>query len=185
MFENINNTEHNQNIINEIIKNEDSLRSFNSDTLKNDEPDRNVTAKDFIPDLEIHSSNPSTMSLGTSTDYKVYNDKSNFASVEYQDLLSHRDEHIKQLTVALEQVLEDRNRLQAQAEHFAHEIDQLKQQLVQTTAVIKKHNWNPTPIDSENETIDDKISSIIDEDKVFFFIAETNRKLIFFVSFRR
>lgn len=95
-------------------------------------------------------------------------------------MLTHRDEHIKQLTVALEQVLEDRNRLQNQAESFAQEIDQLKQQLVQTTAVIKKHNWNPTPLDSENETIDDKISSIVDEDKD---VIDSNKKTENDVSF--
>lgn len=56
----------------------------------------------------------------------------------------------------MEQVLEERNRLKDQADHFAHEIDLLKEQLVQTTAVIKKHNWNATPVDSENEILDEK-----------------------------
>lgn len=167
MFENMNNTNLN---LSEVIRPDDSLKSIvcedlSCDTLKDDKPNNPTSPKSQdaepiknvgnlplsveIESLQDFHSRDSTTSLGTSTDYKFYQDKSLLGSVDYQDLLSHRDDHIKQLTNALEQVLEDRNRFKDQADHFAKEIDLLKEQLVQTTAIVKKLPVSSS--DSENE----------------------------------
>lgn len=112
MFENMNNENDTFNVLEEIMAHDDfndSLKSvvcddLSTDTLKNEnkineliksDSEKNhgieevLSARDFFPFApeidslkEVNSSNQSTTSLGTSTDYKLYHDKS-FTGVSY------------------------------------------------------------------------------------------------------
>lgn len=83
-----------------------------------------------------------------------------FQTIEFQDLLSHRDDNIKRLTEVLQQVLEDRNNLQEQTEVFAQEIADLREQLVQTTEIIKKNKWSEKKAEDSESTSLQSIAGI-------------------------
>ncbi|XP_044760677.1 pericentrin-like isoform X2 [Coccinella septempunctata] len=84
-------------------------------------------------------SNPSTMSLGTSTEYKQLHEDCQNKFVEYNFAIQQKDDLILQLTESLQQSIANREELKTQVEHFKNELEHLHHQLETTSRLILKN----------------------------------------------
>ncbi|KAK9883168.1 hypothetical protein WA026_001367 [Henosepilachna vigintioctopunctata] len=101
-------------------------------------------------------SNPSTMSIGSPTEYKQLHEEYHNKVVEYHGAIEQKDKLILQLTESLQQSIANREDLKAQVEHFKKEVEFLQEKL-----------GNPIETQLENESINEipevKVTESVDK----------------------
>ncbi|XP_045478324.1 A-kinase anchor protein 9-like isoform X2 [Harmonia axyridis] len=84
-------------------------------------------------------SNHSTISIGTSTEYKQLQDDYQNKFIEYNLAIQQKDDLILQLTESLQQSITNREELKTQVDHFKNELEHLHKQLETTSHMILKN----------------------------------------------
>ncbi|XP_049819038.1 centromere-associated protein E-like isoform X3 [Aethina tumida] len=85
-------------------------------------------------------SNPNTMSMVSTTEYKQLQEECHNKLLEYSNAIIVKNDLIQQLTESLDQSVVERKLLLSQIENFKDEIAQLQIQLQETTEMVKNHS---------------------------------------------